>query len=80
MSAPLITECVHGMGAPAACIDCMDDGPVCEPTAERVEVADSEVMDARIRSRCGRCDQRVLEGDSIVHTTAGRWIHAGCLP
>lgn len=79
MGVRLIEECSHGMPTPASCTWCMDDGPVAAPVAS-VEVADSEVIDARIRSRCGRCDQWVLEGDSIVHTTSGRWIHAGCLP
>lgn len=75
----MITECNHGMPTPKACVECMADGPVTDPSKDRFDEVIGGPIDAERPQRCRACPDRIVEGDTIVEVEGRGWIHVGCI-
>lgn len=75
-----LTQCPHGMGLPAACIDCLADGP-CEVSTGSTDVpylGDAERLTVAKRdSNCPECHAEVQTGDQLG-LLDGRWLCERC--
>ena len=65
-----IEDCPHGMGLPAACIDCMADGPVKISTGSdlsdnRLGRGGRYMTTAKYRSNCTTCGGKIEIEDLI---------------
>lgn len=73
-------KCPHGLGVPAACVDCMADGNL--PIEPRPTVRVGVPVMARHASHCRGCNLPVNVGQMIrsVREHRGGWVHDGCEP
>lgn len=70
--------CPHGMGTPAACLDCMDEGNLPVPKIEREQT--DYTFSAQYAGHCAGCDLPVSPGEQVAKTTKERYMHARCAP
>jgi len=74
-------DCPHGMPSPAACTDCMFDGPVAEPARWRPVGRPSFAVYDGV---CIGCDATTITvGDRIQRWDKGHrtaYLHDGCTP
>lgn len=69
--------CTHGMPSPAACVDCMDEGPIVPLAKPRLQAA--RRMEARFPGRCAADDRhRIDSGDRIGYVELVGWCCASC--
>jgi hypothetical protein len=72
----VIATCTHGYPSPAACIDCMADGPVVPPPPPRPPSPTvASRLTARFSQRCGGCDDPIHAGDEIARMTDNTYRH-----
>lgn len=73
------TGCPHGMTTPAACWDCMQDGPVAVPPPgpEQLLQADHWIQ-ARHEGRCARRGCDIAEGQAIGIVDGVGWCCREC--
>lgn len=77
----MIPDCPHGMPSPASCVQCMQDGPVVEPTPADTQMLTADRwMTARFATRCGRNRAHLIDpGDQIgFHVDLG-WCCGMCV-
>lgn len=75
-----MSGCTHGMPTPAACVDCMLDGPVAPPKrAPRVAVV-GVPSPARFPGHCNGCNLPICVGDAIVRLSNDTYRHERCAP
>ena len=72
----VIAPCTHGMPTPAACVDCMADGPVASPTVVEPERMDGAPIVSRYSGHCPGCNLPITAGQMIDRTNRGSWRHA----
>lgn len=77
--------CLHGMPSPAACVDCMDEGPVAPPVRwEKVGAPQIALYDGV----CIGCDHTEIPVGARIqrwdrpgaHGLRTAWLHEGCTP
>lgn len=73
------TDCPHGEPSPACCLDCIAERPAGPDPAATVEARDGRPFPARLPGACGPCGRWIVEGEPIVRTTAGRYVHDACI-
>lgn len=75
MTAPV---CPHGLGTPAACVDCMDEGLLPPPAPVDRETA-IYTFEAGYPGTCPVCDRSIDPGDDLAATDRDRYVHVGCV-
>lgn len=68
--------CAHGMPSPAACIECMDEGPVASLARQRPVI--ERTIAARFDGRCAHCNTSVKEGDPLHMIAVWGWCCDDC--
>lgn len=68
-----MADCEHGFPTPAACIECMAEGPMPKPRPKR----EGWPFTANYDGTCGGCSDGTKVGDRIVHMTDGTYRHVG---
>lgn len=75
-----MSGCTHGMPTPAACVDCMDEGPVAPPRRNTVPAREGWPIGAAFAGHCAGCNLPINVGDRIVRVSNNTWQHARCAP
>lgn len=74
-----ITVCPHGMGYPAACIDCLAEGPCAVSTGATEAAPEAERWtSARRPGVCPGCRDRI-DVDDELGLVDGSWFCTGCV-
>lgn len=72
----MVKECTHGFPTPAACWECMLDGPVSPPKKRFKAVMWMNA--ARRESECGRCGEWIRVGEEIGKVPTYGWCCNDC--
>ena len=67
--------CDHGMPNPAACTECMMEGPL--PAAPKDDIRIAYVFRAKFTSKCHHCGDEMREAeDTVARLTDDSYVHA----